>query len=163
MELKRAIKKIKETFIMSDRDTIGHMIVNDILIPGIKDGIYKRISGTVALFLYGSTSKRPQAAAKSSTTTYSYSSQRPGAAETRIRRLSDISVPNEGRAMSVLEELNSYIYDFGKVTIEEYYHILGADRDADDAKYGWTTLEAAKIYPFEDEWKIHLPIAKKLG
>lgn len=61
------------------------------------------------------------------------------------------------KAQSVLNELNAYVMRFGRVSVGEYYDLLGQPRDYAALTYGWTDLSQAMIVAGRGGYIIKFP------
>lgn len=63
-------------------------------------------------------------------------------------------------AKKVLNNMKDIIYEYGKVTISDYYDLVGKTACYTDHKYGWTNLDKVTVRYCKHGYYIDLPPAK---
>jgi hypothetical protein len=70
---------------------------------------------------------------------------------------------SRGEAESLLKDLDSYIRQYGMVSLAQYYEFAEMTSDHTSNKYGWTDLRGAKVVPYRGKYRIaNLPKAEPL-
>lgn len=169
------LSKLKETFIADDARDVGDYIVWDILVPTIKRTIRDVIVGSADRVFLGASSPNSSSSlyrergvtfVKSKTDYSSVSrtakarTERPQ--ETRpVSRtnfgLNDIVFDNYEDASAVLERMVDYLDTYGKVSVDDYYGLVGQSIDYTAQNWGWTSLSSAIIVNTFGGYFIKLP------
>lgn len=169
------LSKLKETFIADDARDVGDYIVWDILVPTIKRTIRDVIVGSADRVFLGTSSPNSSSSlyrergvtfVKSKTDYSSVSrtakarTERPQ--ETRpVSRtnfgLNDIVFDNYEDASAVLERMVDYLDTYGKVSVDDYYGLVGQSIDYTAQNWGWTSLSSAIIVNTFGGYFIKLP------
>ena len=67
-------------------------------------------------------------------------------------------------AATILDKMNQHCDVHGKVTLADYYELIGQIPNSVDADYGWTNLSGATISEISrGRYTIHMPIANLLN
>lgn len=166
--------KLKETFIADDARDVGDYILWDILVPTIKRTIRDIIVGSADRVFLGSSSpntssslyrergvtyvKRTDYAAKSKSQTVDPRNL-PVANRTVNRNfhLNEIVFDNYDDAAAVLERLVDYLDTYGKVSVDDYFDLVGQSSDYTSQNWGWTSLSSATIVNTFGGYFIKLP------
>lgn len=169
------LSKLKETFIADDARDVGDYIVWDILVPTVKRTIRDVIVGSAdRVFLGTSSSNNSSSLYRERGVTYvkrtDYSSASRNTAKTRTERpqetrptsrtnfgLSDIVFDNYDDASAVLERMVDYLDTYGKVSVDDYYGLVGQSIDYTAQNWGWTSLSSATIVNTFGGYFIKLP------
>ena len=164
--------RFKEDFVIEDRNNIGDYIVHDVLIPAIKGFLYDAVLGGLDMGLYGGLRGN-----RSNHSRGGFTNRTPygrvvggfvnnatrGVDRNSDRRDSDeILLESRGEAEEVLSEMIQQISDYGKVSVADFYDLLGEKSQYTDLKYGWTDLRSAKVDRVREGYFINLPRAKAL-
>ena len=165
-------KKLADTFINGDLDSVKSYLIFEVLIPSIKETIAELVNRGINMLLfddYRSSSK------KNSQTVVSYrnystnSTQRyPDRPTSRkVRDYQDIIFKNvdedgnhvnaRGAAEEVLTSLINLIEDYGNATIADLYDLVGRTGEFTDHKYGWKNLASAGVERVRDGYRLDLP------
>lgn len=156
-------KKFKDVFMTEDIGSVREYIIWDQIVPALIDGIYNTVMGTLSMMFYGKIrGSRGNGARRSNQTwqpetQFSYDqvnnrrNNRGGYARPRPNSASveEIIVDTYNDAAAVLEELIAYLEQYGRVPISAYYDAFGVtdNRDWTNVRWGWTTLNTAKVVP----------------
>lgn len=164
------IAKLKETFIADDARDVGDYIVWDILVPTIKRTIRDIIVGSADRVFLGSSSPnsssslyRERGVTYVKRTDYSSKSSKPKTpavtrASTRANfHLNEIVFDNYDDAASVLEKMVDYLDTYGKVSVDDYFDLIGHSSDYTSQNWGWTSLNSATIVNTFGGYFIKLP------
>lgn len=168
------ITKLKETFIADDARDVGDYIVWDILVPTIKRTIRDVIVGsTDRVFLGTSSPNSSSSLYRERGITYVKHTDYSSASKTRIRNdirpqstrpstrtnfhLNEIVFDNYDDASAVLERLVDYLETYGKVSVDDYFDLVGQSSDYTAQNWGWTSLASATIVNTFGGYFIKLP------
>jgi len=166
--------KLKETFIADDARDVGDYIVWDIIVPTIRRTIRDVIVGSADRIFLGTSSPNNSSVLYRERgvtrvrTDYSGKSTNASkikpAVETNVRRptrvnfhLNEIVFNNYDDASSVLERLVDYLDTYGKVSVDDYFDLVGQSSDFTAQDWGWTSLSSATIVNTYGGYFIKLP------
>lgn len=154
-------KKFAETMFNTDVKSVKTHLVQDILIPSIQDFIFNGLHDLIdTIFKDGeSVSRSYRGSSKASNTPYEkYFYKTSNSSSTaKSESYESISSPydvyeqvfsDSGTADRVLEEMRSIISEFGVVTLNDYYELIGKTSElgsGTDADFGWRNLDRARI------------------
>ena len=158
-------KRILGLFLSEDAEEIKRYLKDDLIIPSIKTGI---LSALEMIFFHrtsGYGSWRPYDYSKQSQrqTNYSYGSGRWSntvqAGENRPANggVKSILYRTRSDAEAVLRILYEQIDMYGEVSVMQFYDASDIDSQFPDAKWGWTDLSSARIYPIPGGFTIQMP------
>lgn len=160
--------RFKEDFITEDRNNIGDYIVHDVLIPAIKDFLYDAAMGGLDMGLYGgrrgnrSSHNRGGFTNRTAYGGFVNAATRVADRNSDRRDSDEILLESRGEAEEVLSEMIQQISDYGRVSVADFYDLLGEKSQYTDLKYGWTDLRSAKVDRVREGYFINLPRAKAL-
>lgn len=173
-------RQFRDTFFHGNaRDTAGYM-VEDVIVPGIRDMVYDAVQGGIERFFYGervSRPRRPTSAPLSNQPTghVAYGSYAQPSMPQQQRTLSrqarathnfqDLVIPTRPEAEEVLDNMYEWLSRFGKVTVADLYELTGVRSEHTDVKWGWTSLRGAKVVPLRRQgvFLLDLPDPEPLG
>jgi hypothetical protein len=168
-------KRISEALIGGDSRTVTTYILQDVLIPAVKDTIADAMSQGVERMLFGearSTNRRSGRRGGGNYVSYnrpSYSSSRPPwddrrdeprALSRRARANHDfdeIILKTRAEATEVLERLFDLISSYKTATVADLYELLGIDGSYTDDKWGWDSLPNADVIRVPRGYLLRLP------
>ncbi|MCX7817551.1 MAG: hypothetical protein N2317_08620 [Syntrophales bacterium] len=162
-------KRVLETFIGDDINSVGSYILHDVLIPAAKATITDMVQGGIEMFLYGerkgSRTRRENGRSYVSYNSYSSSSPRRDdrdrrdiSSKNRARHsFDDIILSSRGEAEEVLSNLVDLVLDYGQASVSDLYELVGITANFTDNKYGWTDLASASVSRVRDGYMINLP------
>ena len=75
-----------------------------------------------------------------------------------LYEIDDIILDTYGDCEAVLDEMSELIEQYGMVSVNDLYDLLGTTSTRHtDSKYGWTSLRTAKIVPMRGAFMLKLP------
>lgn len=160
---KNEIRKFADTFISEDAPNVMSYIVNDIVVPAIKDTFFDIITNGLAMTLFGGTDKvrKTSSGSKRSYSDYYKSDkERHIVEEPRSRSRFDydeIIIRTRGDAENVLAEMDDYIANYKVVSVLDLYDMLGRTAPYTADRYGWTDIRNAYARRVRDGYKLELP------
>lgn len=154
-----SVRKFAEVFLAEDIDSIKSAVWNDYIVPYTK----KTIIGAVDFMLNGrnSTVNRNQYSnSRYGYTSYNTINQPPRPVDSYKPRsnrhdYNTIAIDSKGEAEAVLFAMEERIRDYGRVSIADFYDLIGIDCDFTDYKYGWNDLSNTYIHRMNDGYSIH--------
>ena len=168
---KSEVKKFADTFISEDTSKIKDYLVNDLLLPTIKQTIYDMFTNGLSMALFGEPGRFKSSstpATKVRWTNYNDISSgnrvttRP-AINRNTYNYDDIILPTKGDAESVIMGLEEIIKTYGFASVADLYDLVGVSGDYTANKYGWTDLHSADAIRLRtNEYLLKLPRALAL-
>lgn len=157
-------KKFAETFLSDDIHDVKRYIIQDVLIPSIRDGIYEMFTGGMSMLFYGS-SRSPKSngiVKKTSGTRIDYN----GISKTTRRATSvercaynDIIFDNRADAIEIRDQLQDLVDQYNNVSIADFYELAGYEFEPQHEKYGWFDLDNLQVLRDRDGYRLGLPKA----
>lgn len=175
---KSAWARIRTTFFEEDARTIGQAVIEDVIVPKLKDLFFDVVTEGTHRSLYSSGSDRRPSRLGGGRTNYSQYS-RPGTSS-RIRReereerrplehreramhdFSGITFPNAGEAEAVADKLIEHVNEYGLATVADFYDAIGITAEFTDDAYGWTDLRRVVVRKVRDGYILNLPRPEQL-
>lgn len=159
---KSGARKFLDDFMGDDLPSIKSHIINEYVIPSIKDTILGIVETALG---YGKRGKRGSARDKIPYTNYSDPVRRYGsrADEPRLRTggdFADVIVDTKGEAEDVLAQLEAIIDTYKVARVTDLYDLVGLTAPYTGNRYGWTNLHTAESVRLRDgTYLIKLPRA----
>lgn len=169
---KTGLQKVIGSVISDDSENIKSSVLNDIIIPVIKEAIsniFENGSGLVNTLLFGESRKSKKRAGGVSNISYRsyYESENEPIRARNSYSFDSIVIDNRGEAEEVLDTMNEIISRYGSVTVADFYELVGVTGKYTDNKFGWTNLLNASIVRVRDDggygYIIKLPKAYPLN
>lgn len=157
--------KLKDIFVSEDAGNIKSYIVNDVLIPTIKQTIADIVKNVTDMTLFGGNGSRGRNSAASTVSYRNYydrgnNAPRYGATRTVTGYSYDsIGIESRGEAEEVLSRMDELISCYGVVRVADLYDLVGVSGSYTDNKYGWTNISNAKPVWRNGVWVLDLPKA----
>lgn len=151
-------EKFLSQFLSDDITNVKTYIISDVLVPSLK----KAIDEVVQMLLYGEV-RHDSSSRKSQRVSYNrYYEERDRDDRRRNRRDSydydHIILESRGEAQHVINTLRDIIDEYGMASVGDLYEIVGLDSENyQDHKYGWTSLNTAKVEPTRDGYELRFP------
>lgn len=172
---KVTVKKKSETAKFAEKiisaEDVGNIktyLIDDVIIPTIKNTIWDAFTNTLDMVLFGGTgrSKKRSTAEKISYRNF-YDKQddrrRYGmTTKTKVSNayaMDDISFDSRGEAEEVLTRMEEVLDSYPFVTVADLCDLAGITGNYTDNKYGWTNLRSAEVVRTYKGYKLKLPRA----
>jgi len=152
-------KKFKDLFLSDDMPSI----INDVLIPAAKHTLSDMIDGTKDMMLFGELqgrgSRRDKSRYRVSYQNYYDGKKQPSvkAANRARHNFDDIILETRAEGEAVLDQLVELTLEYEQATVADLYDLVGLSGSFTDNKYGWETLERAKVIRVRDGYMLDLP------
>lgn len=163
---KSEVRKLADIFVADDVANVKGYIVNELIIPTVKNTISNIVRDGIDMLLFGSPRRdnKPRGAiGHVDYTKYSRDEPRsvnnPRAA---VYRHEDVVVDTRGEAEEVITQMEAVIETYGMVSVADLYDLVGISGNYTDHKYGWTNLHNAEPIRVRDGYLIKLPKALPL-
>lgn len=164
-------KKGVGLIVSEDANTIGGFIVNEVVVPAIKNLLYDSVVGTAGILFNGGTKKPKKSIFSSSNSQYEYRSydaiykekDRPSVKDVSDKYRGKIDVEDlifgtSGEAKEVLEILCDRAEEYGVASVQDLYDLLNiGSAPSISTKWGWTDLSSAKIKNCREGYLLDLP------
>ena len=169
-------KRIKETFVTEDLGDITRYLLEDIIIPTVKDCISDAVSSAVDMALFGSPRKTKTLKSNSGFTSYSNfynkgsqtqynqkDTQKVSRTNVDIEHIlfSDADYSRSGQAKqeaeNVLFRLNDLLLEYQIASLSDLYDAIGVTSQYTDEKWGWKDLSKAGIKRVKEGYILVLP------
>lgn len=168
-------RKFADVFFGEEVVDVKGYILQDVLVPSIKDMISDIISGGIDMLLFGEHRYRNGRSRPNSSYT-SYGSYYNGGRQTQSKPRSgggytgsryyvkDIIFESRGEAENVLGEMLDIIKDYGMVSVNELYEIAEVREPGQftDASWGWFDLGSSNVRRVREGYMLVLPKAVSL-
>jgi hypothetical protein len=165
---------------------IGAYVRDDIVVPAVKGMIADAITGAVNGAFYGH--NRPRGGGRPYNSYSGYSQYTVGPRETkynyggsygpskfapqddipapsRATQRFDSSryvIPTRDEAAAVMEGMENLLAAYDRVTIADFYDMVGVESEFTDNNFGWTNLTGAGIRAYQGGFLVMLPEARAL-
>lgn len=168
-------KKVMETFIGDDTQSVTSYILYDVLIPAAKTTISEMVTGGIEMLLFGEVRKkdrnrRPNGGSYVSYGSYYKGDQQAKPSERNRNRSTgraydyeDVIFETRGDAQEVLDSMVDIIAEFGQVSINDMYELCELTGTFTDDKYGWVNLSSGKVIRGRDGYILELPRAELIA
>lgn len=174
-DVKNKTNSLASKFFAQDLKSTTNGVVNDVLLPGIKNlaaNFFKKFVDY--LFLGGSSSNNRDTGYTNysnfgiarnvtySNNGYNYGQpqsqrQNNNASRSSLYSLNDFIFKDRGEAEEVLSQMNSYISRYGSVSVLEFYDLIDQRSNPQDNKFGWRDLSNASVQRSSDGYWIDFP------
>lgn len=166
VQKKSAPRKLLDALLSEDVESVRRYLLNDLLIPTIKQTLYEMISNGSRMMILGD-SERPRTEYYSpggARRDYNRISSRREPDSSPARRIGrdygDISFASYAEADYVLSSLREEIEDYGFVPVGQLFELANIQTTSTDYNYGWSSLQTATISATRDnQWLLRLPRA----
>jgi hypothetical protein len=153
--------KFKKTFFSgSGKEALGSM-VEDVVIPSIRDTLYDALQNGLDHLIYGErASRKPRSSSiisqgmghvaynAISSPVKSPTQQRALSRTARARHsLEELVIPSRQEANEVLDRMYDLLSRDGEVRVAHLYELTGVRVEHTDWKFGWTSLKGSKPTP----------------
>lgn len=167
-------RRVSKSMIAEDASTVGDFLLEDVVIPSLKDLLRNIIFGSVERTLYGRASVPGSRSFVGSGVTNlrtayhnvpAQSPPRPALTQSARANHAFTEYTFERRedALSVLSSLIQGIEEYGSVSVKDLYDLLGITDDFTSRGWGWTNLEHAEARQARGGgWFLDLPPTKPL-
>jgi len=172
-------RKIKESFMGDDAQSVGSYILFDVVIPSAKSLILDMFTQGLERSLYGDSHGRSKLNRDrlSSGNRTSYQKMYNGSPDTRGSRderrelstrersehnFDDVILANRGEAEEVLEKLQDLINDYDQAAVADMYMLIGITPSYTDNKWGWTDIRGSRVDAVRGGYLLVLPRTTQL-
>jgi len=159
-------KKLSRNIIVGDANTVGEFVVQDVLLPAVRNLIRDAVVGTVERGLYGSARRSAGSSAilggrPGLQTRYDKMSDPGGRTMSRdaLRRhdFAEVALDSLAEAEEVLNTMVYRIERYRVVSVADFYDLVGITGSWADRSWGWDDLRTADIRQSRRGWILDLP------
>lgn len=165
-------RKFADTFIGEDVQDVKGYILQDVLVPAIKDTISDVVTGGIEMLLFGERRGRGGRSYSTNSRT-SYNSMYNRSTQSSARRhtdrrgysshaVNDIILESRGEAEQVLGDMLDAIKDYGSVSVADLYDMVGETGVFTDNNWGWFDLGNASVRRVREGYLLVLPRVESL-
>ena len=163
---KSGVQKFADVFIKEDVANVKRYIVDDIVIPTIRDTIWSVLTNSLEMFLYPGGTKRDRRRSNSDYVSYRDYSDR--GRRDRFRddpeprpRFDgeDLVFETRGDAEAVLREMDHMLNRYGLVRVGDLYDMADRTAPYTSNNFGWTSLNRVDVVRVRDGYILKLPKA----
>lgn len=166
LKKKSEFRKIIGAFIAEDIGNVKDIVIQEIVIPTIQQGILESIGivfGIDARGFYRRDSNRRSGERVSYGKYYDTKDTRKNDRDSGYRRretldFGDVSVESKSEALDVLDNMAYYIEEYGYCTVTDLYDMLGKTPPTTGIDYGWESMSSIRHErTFGGEYRLMLP------
>lgn len=145
------LKKFSDVFISDDASNVGSYIVQDVLLPTLKDTISEIIKNSIDMILFGESGRSRNRNRDNKPSYRSFYEERERGYSNRreqtrsLYSFDDILLDSRADAEEVLDSMIDIIERYGIVSVADMYDLVGVTGQYTDNKYGWTDLRTAHV------------------
>lgn len=166
-------KRMSDTFLEEDGQSVAQYILYDILIPAAKDTFSDLVRSGIDMLLYGEGGSRDRSTYRDRGRSYSQNrvsyNRMYGNEDRRIQpprdkrsraqhNFDDIILDSREEAKTVLDELNNLVDQYDFASVEDFYDLVGITAEYTDSRWGWYDLRDAYIERSRGGgWVLRLP------
>ena len=147
--------KFVETFVGMPVEDVAHNLIQETVVPAIKNTVLDSLNNGFEMLLYGETSHRSKN--KSGYKAYSsyYDNKNSSKSSSSSRRSSRYGVKEylfekKQDAIDVLDDMRDMIAEYDEVSVSNYYGLIGLTQDFTDEEHGWRNLDHTRIFTVRD-------------
>ena len=163
---KSEVRKLADIFVADDVANVKGYIVNELIIPTVKNTISNIVRDGIDMLLFGSPRRDNKPRGAIGHVDYTkYSRDEPRSvnnSRAAVYRHEDVVVDTRGEAEEVITQMEAVIETYGMVSVADLYDLVGISGNYTDHKYGWTNLHNAEPIRVRDGYLIKLPKALPL-
>lgn len=160
--------KVTEALSVDDGESVGQMVLYDVLIPSLKDTIFEMVRSGFEMFLFGDSSRDDRVRRDRGRSYVSYSGYyddrkkdryKPRVKSNRNMRhdFDDVILDDRREANDVLAGIADIIDEYGEATVADFYSLAGISSDYTDRKWGWDNISNAYVERTREGWVVRLP------
>ena len=145
-----------DTFIDGDIQDVKRYLVEDVIVPAIKENFADLVNSTISMLLFGEATRRlPRKQGNGTGSKVNYGGYFNGGQKPErlpryersrsARSCDDVYFNSRGEAELVLDGMQEILNDYKQVTVADFYDLAGVSTEFTDNKYGWTDLRGCEV------------------
>jgi hypothetical protein len=158
------------SFLTGDLVDIRDYVIQDVLIPAVKNTIEDIITNGISMLLNNGETRKGSNRRSSASSRISYRAyyEREESERDRYRSrdrgysYDDIILESGAEADEVIARLDELIDVYGMASVADLYDLVGISGQYTDNKYGWTDVSSASRIRVRDGYLLKMPRAKPL-
>lgn len=161
---KRESSKFADVFISEDASNVKNYIFMDVLVPAIKKAVVDVVVNGIEMMVYGESGKSDRRRTNTDRVSYRnyYDDRgdrgRPQEDRGRSRyNYDEVVIPSRGEAERVLTCMDELIEEYGRVSVADFYDLVGVTCEHTDYNYGWYNIRNASASRVRDGYVIRFP------
>ena len=158
------------SFLSGDLMDIKEYVMQDVLIPALKNAIEDTITNGISMILNGGeprkNNRRSSTSSRISYRSYYEREDRErdrGRTRTTGYSYDDVILETRGEAEDVINRLEELIDVYGMASVADLYDLVGISGQYTDNKYGWTDVRSATHVRVRDGYLLKMPRAIPLN
>ena len=160
---KNGIRKLADGIISEDKEKVKSYILEDVIIPAIKDTIYNVIAGGAGILLDRGTNRGGGQRSTSKVSYRQYYEPREERRSASVRfDYDDIVFNTRVEAEAALDQMTEVIKRYGFVTVGDLYDMADLTQPYTSNKYGWMNINSAEVVRVRDGYVLKLPKASPI-
>lgn len=161
---KSGVTKLANIFIAEDVSNVKDYIINDVLIPTVRDTLWSVLTNSLDMFIYGGKGKANRTSSSSKISYRQFYENKPSNRYNSANvangfNYDDIILDNRAEAEKVINQLRDIIDTYTMATVSDLYDLVGLTGPHTANKYGWTNLRNAEAVRVRDGYILKLPRA----
>lgn len=157
-------RRLMNLFVSEDAGNVKSHLFMDVLVPNIKDTLYRLITDGFSMLLFGDTAGTKKKNSAGKVSYRSYYDDRPNTSREREHTRSrfeqdDLVFDTRGEAVAVQEGMSEVIERYGTVTIADMYDLADLTAPHTANRYGWTSMRNSEIIRVRDGFVLRMPKA----
>lgn len=165
--------KLREMFVGADADTVKEYVVQDVLVPALKDMISDASSGALDRILYGDSSRYNRRRRNDFDRPHGHvaynrmgPSDRRGRSDEHRRNsprrkssnvIDEVILATRAEAQEVLDRMYDLLQRYEAVSVSDLNELLGLSGQYTDDKWGWLDLRGSDIRRLREGYLLTLP------
>lgn len=142
--------------------SIGEYLIRDILLPAGKNLIMDVIGDGLHMLLWGTPAQKGSSIGSKISYNKMYNGSQPATVESTKSnkyQFDSITIASRGEAEEVLMMMHEIIDTYGKVSVADYYELVGVTGQYTDCNYGWENLSGVDVQRTRNGYFLNLPKA----
>lgn len=160
---KSGVNKLANIFIAEDVSNVKDYIINDVLIPTVRDTLWSVLTNSLDMFIYGGRGKSNRTSSSSKVSYRQFYDNKPGrSGSVNVANgfdYDDIILDNRAEAEEVIRQMRDIIDTYQMATVSDLYDLVGLTGPHTANKYGWTNLRNAEAVRVRDGYILKFPKA----
>jgi len=160
---KSGVNKLANVFIAEDVANVKEYIINDVLVPTIRDTIWSVLTNSLDMFIYGGKGRSNRTSSSSKVSYRQFYDNKPGrssgGAVTHGFDYDDIILDNRIEAEEVIHKMRDIIDTYQIATVADLYDLVGLTGPHTANKYGWSNLRNAEAIRVREGYILKFPKA----
>ena len=163
---KSVLGMFKDSFIADEAKDLKEYIIQDVIVPMVKDAIVDGISSSLSMMFYGEKYEGRRYAGYRRdrydyARPYSYRKKKKDRDRDdwrdddrkygRPRKFEQVECEYRQEALDILEEANELLDRNGSLSIADLYDLASLSSSPEDNNFGWTTLENVRLVHTKDD------------